>query len=302
MKPKGEWKRLAVQAAAALLQNANLKGFFKGEIYRGTLKQVCVPGLNCYSCPGAVGACPLGSLQSALGKSKPTFPYYVLGLLLLFGALLGRFVCGFLCPFGLVQDLLYRIPFFKKIRTFPGERYLRPLKYVVAALLVVALPLLYTGVPFFCKYVCPAGTLLGAIPLLSVDQILSDQIGPLFWWKLTVLLVIVLVSLLISRPFCRYLCPLGGFYGLFNRVALVRLKRFESKCVHCDACVPVCAMGIDPKTQFDSTECIRCGRCARVCPTDALSLGLGCFRGKESEGEHKEAGAGAEAKREGKNS
>ncbi len=283
MKRKSEWKRTAVQAASLLLHNANLKGFVTGKIYQGDLKQVCVPGLNCYSCPGAIGACPVGSLQNALQKSKPSFPFYVLGFLLLFGALLGRFVCGFLCPFGFVQDLLYKIPFFKKIRTFPGEKYLRWLKYVVALLLVVALPLIYTGVPYFCKYLCPAGTLFGAIPLLSLDQLLSDQIGPLFWWKLIVLIVVVLVSLLISRPFCRYLCPLGGFYGLFNRVSLVQLKHTETKCVHCDRCVPVCAMGIDPKTQFDSTECIRCGKCARVCPTDALRLGLLDLKKKKEE-------------------
>ena len=211
MKNRGDGRRLAVQICAALLQNANWRGFASGTIYQGELKQVCVPGLNCYSCPGAVGACPLGSLQNSLSRQKPSFPFYVLGLLILFGALLGRAVCGFLCPFGLVQDLLFRIPFFKKIRTFPGEKYLRWLKYVIAALLVVALPLIYTGVPYFCKYVCPAGTLFGAIPLLSLDQILSDQIGPLFWWKLLVLIHVLLVSLLLSRPFCRYLCPLGGF-------------------------------------------------------------------------------------------
>lgn len=274
MKNRGDGRRLAVQICAALLQNANWRGFASGTIYQGELKQVCVPGLNCYSCPGAVGACPLGSLQNSLSRQKPSFPFYVLGLLILFGALLGRAVCGFLCPFGLVQDLLFRIPFFKKIRTFPGEKYLRWLKYVIAALLVVALPLIYTGVPYFCKYVCPAGTLFGAIPLLSLDQILSDQIGPLFWWKLIVLIHVLLGSLLLSRPFCRYLCPLGGFYGLFNRVALVQLKKNDAACVQCGHCIPVCTMGIDPKTQFDSTECIRCGRCANVCPTAALKLGL----------------------------
>ena len=274
MKVPKERRRLLIQIAAALLQNANWKGFFTGTIYTGSLKQVCVPGLNCYSCPGAIGACPLGALQNALAAKKPSFPFYVLGYLLLFGALLGRAVCGFLCPFGLVQDLLYRIPFFRKIRTFPGEKYLRWLKYAVAALLVVLLPILYTNVPFFCKYVCPAGTLFGAIPLLSAEQLLSDQIGPLFFWKLTVLVVLLLVSLLISRPFCRYLCPLGGLYGLFNRVALVRLRYDATACTGCDRCVPPCAMGIDPRTQFDSVECIRCGRCANVCPTHALRLGL----------------------------
>ena len=102
---------MGIQSVAALIQNANFKGFFTGKIYTGAGKNVCVPGLNCYSCPGAVGACPLGSLQNYLSGMKFRFPYYVLGLLLFFGALLGRAVCGFLCPFGFLQDLLYLIPF-----------------------------------------------------------------------------------------------------------------------------------------------------------------------------------------------
>lgn len=277
---KAETKRRIIQVCAAFLQNANLKGFATGRIYQGDLKRFCVPGLNCYSCPGAVGACPLGSLQNGFGSSRNRFPYYVLGFLLLFGAVLGRAVCGFLCPFGLVQDLLYRIPFFRKIRTFPGEKYLRWLKYVIAAVLVISLPLIYSGVPYFCKYVCPAGMLFGAIPLLSVDQLLSDQIGPLFWWKMIVLVVLILVSLLISRPFCRYLCPLGGFYGLFNRVALVRIEKEEEKCISCDQCVPACVMGIDPKTGFNSVECIRCGRCAASCPSSSLRMTVLGFSGK----------------------
>ena len=285
---KTDTKRRIIQICAAFLQNANLKGFATGTIYQGDLKRFCVPGLNCYSCPGAVGACPLGALQSSLGRTQNRFPFYVLGFLLLFGAALGRAVCGFLCPFGLVQDLLYRIPFFRKVRTFRGEKYLRWLKYVLALVLVISLPLIYSGVPYFCKYVCPAGTLFGAIPLLSLDQLLSDQIGPLFWWKAIVLLVLLLVSLLLSRPFCRYLCPLGGFYGLFNRIAVIRIEKEEEICVSCDRCASVCAMGIDPKKEFNSVECIRCGRCADCCPTASIhltafgiSVGSGTCAGKE---------------------
>ena len=70
-----------VQLYAALLYNANLKGFIDGHIYAGDLKAVCVPGLNCYSCPGAVASCPLGALQNALNAAGHTAPWYVLGLL-----------------------------------------------------------------------------------------------------------------------------------------------------------------------------------------------------------------------------
>ena len=89
-------------------------GFINGKIYDGSLKKLCLPGLNCYSCPGALGSCPIGSLQAVLGSRNFQFSFYIFGFLMLMGAVFGRFVCGWMCPFGLVQDLLYKIPFIKK--------------------------------------------------------------------------------------------------------------------------------------------------------------------------------------------
>ena len=102
-------KRKLIQVYAALLYNANIKGFITGNIYQGATKFMCVPGLNCYSCPGAVGACPLGALQNALAASGTRAPAYVFGIIILLGLILGRTVCGFLCPVGLGQELLYKI-------------------------------------------------------------------------------------------------------------------------------------------------------------------------------------------------
>lgn len=129
-----------IQAAATLITNIHLPNFAKGSIYQGTGKTVCVPGLNCYSCPAASGACPIGSFQSVVGSSKFNFSYYVTGTLILLGVLLGRFVCGFLCPFGWLQELLHKIPG-KKFST----KKLKPLtyiKYVVLLFAVVLLPVL----------------------------------------------------------------------------------------------------------------------------------------------------------------
>ena len=103
-------KRKLIQLASALIYNAHLKGFGDASIYQGKIKGVCVPGLNCYSCPGAIASCPLGTLQNALSNSPKRFPFYILGILILAGLLLGRMICGFLCPFGLIQELLYKIP------------------------------------------------------------------------------------------------------------------------------------------------------------------------------------------------
>ena len=270
--------RTLVQLAFAALTNGYAAGFAQGRIYRGPGKLVCVPGLNCYSCPGAVGSCPLGSLQAVLTGRTHKFPFYVLGFLLLFGALFGRLVCGWLCPFGLVQDLLHKIPFVKKLRRLPGERALRYLKYAVLVGFVIVLPLVVLdivgqGQPWFCKYICPSGTLFAGIPLIASNPPLRAALGWLFAWKAAILLALVLLSIVLWRPFCRYLCPLGAIYGLFNPVAVYRFRIDEDRCTDCGACKAACKLDIDVRRTPNSAECVRCGTCRRACPHGAIRTG-----------------------------
>ena len=269
---KRQSRRTLIQIVAAVVQNAYIPGFLNGVIYRGKTKLLCVPGLNCYSCPGALGACPIGSLQAALGELR--FPTYVLGTLILFGVLLGRLVCGFLCPFGLLQDLLAKIPLPKVKPPRWLDRPLRYLKYVVLILLVALAVLLRE--PTFCKYLCPAGLLEAGIPLTSLDPQLAGMRGTLFCVKLAVLILIVLLSLSIFRPFCKYLCPLGAFYGLFNGAGFCRMQVADDKCVRCGKCQNACPMEVDVLNHPNSPECIRCGRCVDSCPTKAISCGFRC--------------------------
>ncbi|MCR5322189.1 MAG: 4Fe-4S binding protein [Lachnospiraceae bacterium] len=268
--------RLRIQIIAALVQNANFKGFFTGKIYKGNTKSVCVPGLNCYSCPGAVGACPIGSLQNFLSSRTFKFPYYVVGLLIFFGALLGRAVCGFLCPFGLIQELIHKIPFpKKKISAFPGDKQLRYLKYAILLIFVITLPIIFKLTPTFCKFICPAGTLEGGLPIVLLHGNENNlQTGFLFGWKLGVLIVCLIACLFIYRPFCKYLCPLGAIYGLLNPVSLYRMHLDTASCTHCGACARTCPMQVDPAKKPNSTECIRCGKCTEACPSHALHLGI----------------------------
>ena len=213
-----------IQAGATLLTNLHLPNFLKGGLYQGAGKTVCVPGLNCYSCPAASGACPIGAFQAVVGSSKFRFSYYITGFLILLGVLLGRFICGFLCPFGWFQELLHKIPT-KKLST----KKLRPLTYLKYAVLLVMVFLL---------------------PAFLVNDV---GMGDPF--------------------FCKWLCPLGAFYALFNRVSLFQMKVDKNKCVSCGKCARACKMDVDVTKTPNHAECIRCGMCIRACPTNAV-----CFR------------------------
>ncbi len=273
-----------IQAGATLLTNIHLPNFLKGGLYQGKGKAVCVPGLNCYSCPAASGACPIGSFQAVVGSSKFRFSYYITGFLILLGVLLGRAICGFLCPFGWFQELLHKIPT-KKLST----KKLKPLtylKYVVLLVMVVLLPVLVTnqlgmGDPFFCKYLCPQGVLEGAIPLSLANAGIRAALGSLFTWKFIVLLTVIVLSIVFYRPFCKWLCPLGAFYALLNKVSLFQMQVDQSKCVSCGKCAKVCKMDVDVTKSPNHTECIRCGMCIRACPTDAVSFRYGFGSGKQ---------------------
>ncbi|MDI9492144.1 MAG: 4Fe-4S binding protein, partial [Bacillota bacterium] len=221
------------------------------------------------------GSCPIGSLQAVLSSRQFSVSFYVLGFLMAVGALWGRFVCGWLCPFGLVQDLIYKIPFPKKVKKIPADRYLKGFKYVMLAVFVILLPLFAVditgmGDPWFCKYVCPSGTLMAGLPLLAANVALRSAAGWLFAWKSVILAAILFLSLLICRPFCRYLCPLGALYGFMNKASFYRLVLEEDLCIHCGKCEEACDLGIPVLTNQNSMECIRCGDCKNACPTGAL--------------------------------
>ena len=281
-------KRRLIQIYVALLYNANLKGYITGNISVSTTKYACVPGLNCYSCPGAVGACPLGALQNAFAQSETRAPYYVLGIIGLFGLIFARTICGFLCPVGLGQELLNMIPSLK-IKKSRVTRALSYLKYVVLVILVIAVPLLYgmqgIAVPGFCKYICPAGTLGGGVGLMlnpnnwSGSRDILNMLGSLFTWKFALLCAILVLCVVMYRPFCRFLCPLGAIYGFFNKIAFLGVKVDQIKCNDCGLCVSNCQMDVK---RVGDHECINCGKCIKTCPMKAISWkGSELFQSKE---------------------
>ena len=275
-----------IQAAAVLLTNIHIPNLFKGKIYQGKAKTMCVPGLNCYSCPAATGACPIGAFQAVVGSSKFKFTYYITGFFILLGVLLGRFICGFLCPFGWFQDLLHKIPG-KKLST-AKLKPLRYLKYVILVVFVILLPAFVTnslgmGDPFFCKYICPQGVLEGAIPLSLANSGIRAALGHLFTFKFTILALFIILSILFYRPFCKWICPLGAIYSLFNKVSFLKIQVDHEKCVGCQKCSRVCKMDVNVVDTPNHPECIRCGECMKACPTDAICYHYGFSNKKKAD-------------------
>lgn len=279
--------RKAVQAGWGILTNAYVSAFLPGGpmIYQGPLKQLCTPGLNCYSCPGALGSCPIGAMQAIFDGRTRGVAAYVIGYLAIIGLFIGRFVCGWLCLFGLIQELLYKIPTPKLTVPEKPDKILRYLKYLILFVMVFLLPFFYrsqfgVGEPFFCKYICPVGTLEGGVPLILLNSILRGALGWLFRWKFLLLILCVAASVFIYRPFCKYICPLGAFYGLFQKVSLIRMRVDKEKCVDCGACAGICKMNVDPHKTPNSNECIRCRACIKACPMHALSMRIGPGQGQ----------------------
>lgn len=226
MKINQEMKRKIVQVEAFGYSNTYIGNFVSGQIYKGSWKQFCNPGMNCYS-----------------------------------------------CPFGLIQELIYKIPFPKK----KLWKWLTYVKYVLLAVFVIIMPVtmvneLGMSSPAFCEYICPAGTLEGGIPLLSTHPELRATLGALFSVKACILIITLIGCLSVCRFFCKVMCPLGAIYGLLNKVSIYHMECNKKTCVSCGKCHNICPMDVDPVKNPNSAECIRCGKCVASCPKESLAL------------------------------
>jgi ferredoxin-type protein NapH len=249
--------RFKIQLAFAALFNI---GLFQWH-------SVCFPVLNCHSCPTSIFACPIGVIGqfSAIG----VFPLSVIGIIAVAGLVAGRFLCGWACPFGLVQDLLYRVPYVK----FSIPAWTRFIKYGVLALLVIAVPYFFSpAFPlYFCR-LCPVATVESAIPWAIINGT-ADVLTLSF--RLGLLFLIIVLAMGHKRFFCKVLCPLGASLSLFNRFAAIFPQR-NDKCIDCKTCNKTCPM--ETKSArfgvYDdrAEECISCLDCQKKCPTDAIRL------------------------------
>jgi len=257
---------IIVMGIGGILANSYYKVIATKEIYSGPIRSGCVPFLNCHACPFAISSCPIGIIQHFAAIHK--FPLFVAGFLGVIGVSVGRAACGWLCPFGWLQDQLYKIKTRKIILPKPFSY----LKYVSLAVLAILLPYL-TGAHWFAR-ICPWGTIIAGIPWVlwnpidpayGAPVIEPGMVGSLYWLKIGVLVFFLVLFIFIKRPFCRTTCPLGAIYSLFNKFSLMQLDVKKSgTCARCGYCREVCPMDIHVSENPDSSECIRCLECT-VC-------------------------------------
>ena len=273
--PVNDIKRKIIQIAAFGFTNSHVGNLASGKIYKGRWKNFCSPGLNCYSCPAAGFGCPIGAMQAVGNSPRFGLSFYVLGFLLALGVVFGRAVCGYVCPFGLLQELIYRLPSPKRQLPKPFTY----IKYVLLVIFVLMLPALLNdqygiGSPTFCKYICPAGTLEGGIPILMTHPELRKEPGGIFSLKMAILVLTIVGCIVCCRFFCKVMCPLGAIYGICNKVSICHVHVEQTKCISCGLCHIICPMDVDPSKNPKSAECIRCGKCASACPKHIIHVGF----------------------------
>lgn len=265
-------KRKIAQIAAFAVSNLGIPGVLR------ILKTgfVC-PFLYCHGCPFAAFGCPIGILQDARSLiiyGQAGALSFTIGSLGVYGIIFGRAFCGWACPFGTLHDMLSPTNRRKEVRT---QNYW----YVKYAILFLTLALAWLALAWFalrtifCQY-CPSGSLFGAIPYRLREYFLFNRLsefGQPFCIHMFTLATTIVLALLISRFWCRYLCPLGAIAGAFNKVSVTTIDWDEAKCTKCKICLDVCVMGITEMEEVGtSTDCILCGRCVEACPEKALSF------------------------------
>ena len=201
---------------------------------------------------------------------------YFIGLFVTLCMAVGRMACGVICPFGYLQEILFKLKSSKL--TIPA--WMTYIKYAVLAGMVIVIPF-YTLEPWFSK-LCPMGTLIGGLPWITLNPEIRMMVKELFWVKVGILVLVVVLSVLSKRPFCRVVCPLGAMFSLFNRISLLKLSWTPELCTHCDKCTRICPMDISVYKDANNHNCIRCLDCTR-CP--AVSIVAGPVKERDQSGE-----------------
>jgi len=235
------------------------------------------------------------------------FPWLAIASFLIVGVLVGKSFCGWVCPFGFIQDL---IGFIKRKKMQISPRTHESMVYIKYGVLGITLFVSVTfsvskligsshgyesALGIFAKApfttLSPTETLLATLPKMILDfrntvlevsffEVLSGiaNVPLLFWFQLAIMISVLVFSAYVSRGWCKYFCPHGAIMAIMNRFSFLGLRRDLVKCVkgECRLCVEACPMNVRildlPWKKFSDPECIYCMKCVDACPDKAIRL------------------------------
>jgi ferredoxin-type protein NapH len=246
-------------------------------------------------------------MLSGWQQAAPVFPWLAVASFLAVGILIGKSLCGWVCPFGFIQDLVNFIRS-KKMEISPKTHEdMKLIKYLIlGATLFISITFsaakllkahgnyeramgVFAYAPFTA--VSPAETMFATLPRMAQGfanavtekpalEALAGilELPPLFWVQLFILIGVLVLAAYVPRGWCKYLCPHGAIMAVLNRFSFIGLKRDPVKCVkgECRECVKVCPMRVrileQPWEKFSDPECIYCLKCIDACPDKAIRL------------------------------
>ncbi|MCK4258435.1 MAG: 4Fe-4S binding protein [Halanaerobiales bacterium] len=230
--------------------------------------------------PNLHAICPLGGIatlysmitQDIIVKKLHTSNIVLMWSVIAMGIFLGAAFCGWICPFGTVQEYIGRLGrkiFKKRYNKFIPKKikpFLQAFRYIFLA--IILYKTVETGKLFFAPY----------DPYHTLFNIWSDELSII---SFVILGITILAGLIEERAWCKYACPLGAINGLFNKISIFKIHRNEKQCLDCGICNRECPMDIDVdnKSKITSSICVRCGKCVSICPakSDTLEYQVGKF-------------------------
>ncbi len=262
-------KLISISLSRRLVQFLSVGALNSNFVGSSVASRFCLPVMNCEACVLGWMACPIGLIRN--GLSFHEIPWLPILLVLGIGAVVGRLFCGWICPIGLLQDLLHKIP----SRKFKLPTFLNWFKYgfLVLTVFVVAWFLGGESPFFFCNF-CPTAGVMVVIPAAIAERDVMKLVEQLAKFVFTV--AMILGSIAISRPFCKIMCPIGALVALTNKIMPWKLHLNSKTCIHCHKCESKCPMDLPVMKHQDASvnrdpECILCHECKGACPVHAIT-------------------------------